>query len=131
VGSQALRDNELARGGPSGGAVSPCRNGEWYRISCRFSCRLPARPGADAAALPVPAVRLLPDDQPPSPAAVAPGGAVGQPHPPVANRCPHLAVPDQIVIAFVAKLKLYGFWRVEGLFPELLRVLENDGATGL
>ena len=40
-------------------------------------------------------------------------------------------VPGQILIAFVAKLKLYGFWRGEGRFAELLRILEKDGATGL
>ena len=39
-------------------------------------------------------------------------------------------MPGQIVIAFVAKLKLYGFWRGEGRFAELLRILEKDGATG-
>jgi hypothetical protein len=41
------------------------------------------------------------------------------------------AVPNQILIAFVAKLRLYGFWRGEGRFAELLRILEKDGATGL
>jgi hypothetical protein len=40
-------------------------------------------------------------------------------------------VPNQILIAFVAKLRLYGFWRGEGRFAELLRILEKDGATGL
>jgi hypothetical protein len=40
-------------------------------------------------------------------------------------------VPGQILIVFVAKLRLYGFWRGEGLFAELLRILEKDGATGL
>ena len=39
-------------------------------------------------------------------------------------------MPGQILIAFVAKLRLYGFWRGEGLFAELLRILEKDGATG-
>ena len=42
-----------------------------------------------------------------------------------------VAVPGQILIAFVAKLKLYGFWRFEGLFAELLRILEKSGADGL
>jgi hypothetical protein len=40
-------------------------------------------------------------------------------------------VPDEILIVFVAKLRLYGFWLAEGLFAELLRILEKDGATGL
>jgi hypothetical protein len=38
-------------------------------------------------------------------------------------------VPGQILIAFVAELKLYDFWRVEGRFAELSRILENDGAA--
>ena len=42
-----------------------------------------------------------------------------------------VAVPGQILIAFVAKLTLYGFWPGEGRFAELLRILEKDGATGL
>ena len=40
-------------------------------------------------------------------------------------------VPGQILIAFIAKLRLYRFWRGEGLFAELLRILEKDGTTGL
>jgi hypothetical protein len=40
-------------------------------------------------------------------------------------------VPNQILIAFFTKLKMYGFWRGEGLFAELLNILENPGATGL
>lgn len=43
----------------------------------------------------------------------------------------HLCVPDQILIAFVAKLKLYGFLCGKGLLTEFLRILENDGAIGL
>jgi len=42
-----------------------------------------------------------------------------------------MIVPGQILIALFAKLRLYGFWRGEGLFAELLRVLEEGGATGL
>jgi hypothetical protein len=42
-----------------------------------------------------------------------------------------ITVPGQIPIAFVAKLKVYGFWRGEGLIAELLKILENQGATGL
>jgi hypothetical protein len=38
-------------------------------------------------------------------------------------------VPGQILIAFVAKLRLHGFCPAEGLFPELLRILEKEGAT--
>jgi hypothetical protein len=40
-------------------------------------------------------------------------------------------VPDQILIACVAKLRLYGFRRPEGRFAELLSILEKHGATGL
>jgi hypothetical protein len=40
-------------------------------------------------------------------------------------------VPDRIVIAFFPKLRLYGFRPVESWFPELLKTLEMDGATGL
>ena len=40
-------------------------------------------------------------------------------------------VPVQILIAVFAKLTLYGLWCGEGRFAELLRILENDGATGL
>jgi hypothetical protein len=29
-------------------------------------------------------------------------------------------VPDRILVAFVAELRLYGFWLVEGTFAELL-----------
>jgi hypothetical protein len=36
-------------------------------------------------------------------------------------------VPGQIVVAVVAELTLYGFWHCEGLFAELLRILEKDG----
>jgi hypothetical protein len=38
-------------------------------------------------------------------------------------------VPDQIVSAFVPKLKLYRFWCREGRFTELLRILEKHGAV--
>ena len=37
-------------------------------------------------------------------------------------------MPDQILSAFVAKLKLYGFRPAERRFPEFLRILENEGA---
>jgi len=40
-------------------------------------------------------------------------------------------VPGQILIAFVAEFRLYGFWGGDGLFAELLRTLEKDGATEL
>jgi hypothetical protein len=40
-----------------------------------------------------------------------------------------VTVPGQIVIAFVAKFMVYKFWRGEGLFAELLRILEKGGAT--
>ena len=36
-------------------------------------------------------------------------------------------MPGGILIAFVAELNLYGFWRAEGLFPELLKILERMG----
>ena len=42
-----------------------------------------------------------------------------------------VAVPNQILIAVFAKLTLYGLWCGEGRFAELLKILENDGATGL
>jgi hypothetical protein len=42
---------------------------------------------------------------------------------------PPLGVPGEIVVAFVAKLTLYGFWPADGLFAELLRILENRGDT--
>ena len=42
-----------------------------------------------------------------------------------------LIVPNQILVAVVAKLKVYGFRGGEGMIAELLRVLENDGATDL
>jgi hypothetical protein len=42
-----------------------------------------------------------------------------------------LAVPDQILVAFVAKLNLYGLWCNKGLFTEFLEILENGGAIGL
>jgi hypothetical protein len=38
-------------------------------------------------------------------------------------------VPDEILSAFVAELTLYGFWVAEGLFAELLKILEKDDAT--
>jgi hypothetical protein len=45
-----------------------------------------------------------------------------------------LTVPGRIVIAFVAKLMLYGFRPDKGRFTELLRILEKDwedeGAMG-
>ena len=40
-------------------------------------------------------------------------------------------MPGQILIAFVAEFRLYGFWGGDGLFAELLRILEKDGATEL
>lgn len=52
----------------------------------------------------------------------APGGS--------GDGCPGFGVPGQILIAFVAKLKRYGFWPGEGRFAELLRILEKEGATG-
>jgi hypothetical protein len=39
-------------------------------------------------------------------------------------------VPVRILVAFFAKLKVYRFWGGEGLFAELLRILEKVGATG-
>jgi hypothetical protein len=42
-----------------------------------------------------------------------------------------LDVPDQILIGVFPKIRLYGFRRVEGRFAELLKVLEEGGATGL
>jgi hypothetical protein len=39
------------------------------------------------------------------------------------------SVPVQILIAFVAKLRLYGIWSDEGPFAELSRILEKGGAT--
>jgi hypothetical protein len=42
-----------------------------------------------------------------------------------------LVVPDQILIGVFPKIRLYGFRRVEGRIPELLKVLEEGGATGL
>jgi len=38
-------------------------------------------------------------------------------------------VPDQILVALVAKLRLHRFWRGRSLFAELLRILENGGAV--
>jgi hypothetical protein len=38
-------------------------------------------------------------------------------------------VPDRILIAFVAELKLYGFRYSEGAIPELLWILEKQIAT--
>jgi YD repeat-containing protein len=40
-------------------------------------------------------------------------------------------VPVRILIAFVAKLMLYGFCHSGSRFPELSRILEKPGATGL
>jgi hypothetical protein len=40
-------------------------------------------------------------------------------------------VPDQIVIAVFPKLRLYGFCPAGGRFTELLKTLEDDGATGM
>jgi hypothetical protein len=34
-------------------------------------------------------------------------------------------VPVRIVVAYFAKLDLYGFWAVEELFTEFLRILEK------
>ena len=34
-------------------------------------------------------------------------------------------MPGRIVVAFVAELRLQGFWVAETLFPELLRILEK------
>ena len=45
--------------------------------------------------------------------------------------CGRLCVPDRIVVAFVAKLRLYGIWFEKRLFAELLRILEKSGATAL
>jgi len=39
-----------------------------------------------------------------------------------------LSVPNQIAIAVFPKLTLYGCWRFEGRFTELLKILENGGA---
>ena len=38
-----------------------------------------------------------------------------------------VTVPGQILVAFVAKLRLYGFWRCEGPFAKLSRILEKMG----
>jgi hypothetical protein len=40
-----------------------------------------------------------------------------------------LSVPDQILIAFIAELKLYGFRPAERPFPEFLRILEKRSAA--
>ena len=40
-------------------------------------------------------------------------------------------VPDQIVVAVIPKINLYGFRWSKGWIPELLRILENDGAMSL
>ena len=37
-------------------------------------------------------------------------------------------VPNRIVVAFVAELRMYGFWRREEVFAELWRILENNGS---
>src|SRR5262245_59821777 len=34
-------------------------------------------------------------------------------------------VPNRIVVAFVAELKVYEFWGLKGRFAELLRILER------
>jgi len=47
------------------------------------------------------------------------------------QRADNLAVPDQILIAFVAKLRLYGFRHPKCLFAELSSILEKVGATWL
>jgi hypothetical protein len=47
-----------------------------------------------------------------------------------ATRVGGCCVPNQILVAFVAKLSLHGFCRSEGWFPELLRILEEAGAFG-
>ena len=39
-------------------------------------------------------------------------------------------MPDQILIVLFAELKLYRFRAVGDLFPELLSILEECGATG-
>lgn len=39
-------------------------------------------------------------------------------------------VPDRIVVAFVAKLRLYGFWGGRGPFTELWRILEKKSVAG-
>ena len=36
-----------------------------------------------------------------------------------------LTVPDQIVVAVVAKLRLYGFWCGRWLFAKLVKILET------
>jgi hypothetical protein len=40
-------------------------------------------------------------------------------------------VPNQILVAVFAKINLYGFGPVEARFPELLSILENEGATNV
>ena len=42
-----------------------------------------------------------------------------------------ITVPNQILVASFPKLRRYGFCPGKGWFPEFLRILENDGSTGL
>ena len=39
-----------------------------------------------------------------------------------------IGVPGEILVAFVAKLRLYGFWVVKVLFAEFLGILEKASA---
>jgi hypothetical protein len=41
-----------------------------------------------------------------------------------------LVVPDQIVVAFVAELRLYEYWVGERVIPEFLCLLEKHRVTG-
>jgi hypothetical protein len=34
-----------------------------------------------------------------------------------------------MLVAFVARLRVYDFWRGEGVFAELLRILDKDCVT--
>ena len=40
-------------------------------------------------------------------------------------------VPNRIAVAFVAELRVYGFWILKGRFAELLRILERKSGNGL
>jgi hypothetical protein len=42
----------------------------------------------------------------------------------------HVRVPGQILVAVVAELTVYRFRGREGLFAELLRILEKEGEPG-
>ena len=41
----------------------------------------------------------------------------------------NLDVPSRILIAFVAELRVYGFWGVYGQIAEFRRILEEPGAA--